>query len=123
MTGRVSEESNESFNGVLAKVKRLLACMPATVGRVELINARTQANLKEEIIEPKLSIINAGQSSKRVPYKSRAASTESAKIASSVVSYMKFKGKRYFKLTNRNMLPEMWRDTYEWYAGWVAPKV
>ena len=32
MDGRVSEESNESFDGVLASVKRLFESMPATVG-------------------------------------------------------------------------------------------
>ena len=122
MTGRVSEESNESFNGVLAKVKRLLASMPATVGRVELINARTQANLKGEILEPKLIIMNAGKGSKRGPYKIRAPGNEGTKIATSVVSYVEFKGKRYFQLTNGNMLPEKWRNIYEWYAGRVAPK-
>ena len=122
MTGRVSEESNESFNGVLARVKRLLASMPATVGRVELINARTQANLKGEILEPKLIIMNAGKGSKRGPYKIRARDNEGTKIVTSVVSYVEFKGKRYFQLATGNMLPEKWRDIYDWYAGRVAPK-
>ena len=122
MAWRVWEESNESFNAVLAKVKGILACMPATVGRVELIDARTQGNLKGEILQPKLIIMKASEGNKRGPYKIRATSAKSVKIVSSVVGYVDFKGEQYFQLTNGNLLPEAWRDIYEWYAGRVAPK-
>ena len=69
--------------------------------------------MKGEILEPKLVILNANEGSKRGPYKSRAASTDSVKIASSVVKYVEIKGKCYLKLTNSNMLQELWRDKYE----------
>ena len=35
MAGRVSEESNEAFNAVLANVKQMLRTMPATGGRMK----------------------------------------------------------------------------------------
>ena len=66
--------------------------------------------------------MNAGKGSKRGPYKIRARGNEGTKIVTSVVSYVEYKGKRYFQLTNGNMLPEKWRDIYDWYAGRVAPK-
>ena len=59
MAGRVLEESNESFNTVLAKVNKMVACMPGTVSRVGLINNQTQGNLKSEIMEPKLVVMDA----------------------------------------------------------------
>ena len=122
MAGRVSEESNEAFSGTLAKVKRLLACMPATVGRIELVNARTQGNLKGEILEPKLIIRSAIVGKQRGPYKSRLESANSGKLVSSVVRSVEFNQKRYFELTNGNLILETWTDIYEWYAGGVAPK-
>ena len=66
--------------------------------------------------------MNACKGSKRGPYKARARNNENTKIVSSVVSYVEFKGKRFFQLTNGNMVPEKWRDIYEWYAGRVAPQ-
>ena len=50
MTGRISEESNEAFNATLANVKSRLRCMPTTSTRIETTNARTQANLNEEVL-------------------------------------------------------------------------
>ena len=49
MAGRVSEESNEAFNAVLANVKRMLRCMSATVGRIKTINQQTQVKLKSSV--------------------------------------------------------------------------
>ena len=58
MAGRVSEESNESFNSVMANMKKMLQRMHSTVGRIDLLNYRAQGNLKPEIIEEKLKILN-----------------------------------------------------------------
>ena len=33
-----------------------------------------------------------------------------------------YKGRAFFKLTDGSLLPEEWRDIYEWLAGRVAPK-
>ena len=119
----MSEESNESFNSVLDKTKKILACMPATVGRVDLINARTQGNLNGNILTPKMVVLSkASKGSKRGPYKKRAASMHSVKIISSVVGEVVYNGVRYFRLTSGNLLPERWRDMFEWFAGRVAPQ-
>ena len=56
MTGRISEESNEAFNGTLATVKSKLKSMPTTATRVEVTNARTQSNLKGEILDLKVAL-------------------------------------------------------------------
>ena len=122
MSGRVSEESNEAFNGTLAKVKALLRCMPGTIQRVELTNARTQGNLKEEILNEKIEILKSIEGSKRGPQKSGPARNGHGKIVSSTVGFIEFKGEQYFKLTNGNLLPAIWRDIYEWYAGGMAPQ-
>ena len=42
MAGRVSEESNESFNSVMANMKKMLQSMGSTVGRIDLLNYRAQ---------------------------------------------------------------------------------
>jgi len=51
MSGWISKESNETFNGTLVKVKALLRCMPGTIQRVELTNARIQENLKGGLLD------------------------------------------------------------------------
>ena len=56
MAGSILEESNDSSNAVLANMKRLLQCMPATVGQKELVNTRTKGNLKGEFLKPKTKI-------------------------------------------------------------------
>ena len=56
MMCRVSEESPEGYNATLAKTKRLLNRMPFKNKRVQTITARTQANLKEVVLEPRLVI-------------------------------------------------------------------
>ena len=50
MTGRISEESNKAFNVTLAEIKKQLRCMPTTMTRIEVTNARTQSNLNGEIL-------------------------------------------------------------------------
>ena len=67
--------------------------MSVTVGRVDLMYVQMQGNLKGGMLEPKLVILNGGQSSKRGLYKSRVTSAESAKITSTVVSCVEFKEK------------------------------
>ena len=42
MTGRVSEESLESFNSVLGEIKRVLWSMPTTTGQMKETNEQMQ---------------------------------------------------------------------------------
>ena len=56
MAGRVFEESLESFNAVLAKVKRVLRGSSTTIGQMKKINERMQENLKEEVSKDRMMI-------------------------------------------------------------------
>ena len=73
-------------------------------------------------MEPKLIIKEATEGSKRGPYKPRETVADGVKGLLSVASYKTFKDKRYFKLTNGNLLLEIWKDVYKWYAERVDPK-
>ena len=122
MTGRVSEEGNESFNSTLDKKKDILKSMPATVGRVTLVNARTQGNLNGEVLVPKLKVAGACKGSERGCYTPRVRSDANVKMVSSVVEEVVHNGERYFRLSSGNLLPEKWRDMWEWFGGRVAPQ-
>ena len=70
MAGRISEESNEAFNGTLADIKAMLRCMPTTTTRVEVTNARTQSNLNGDIMQEKIVLKTGITGKKRGPQKS-----------------------------------------------------
>ena len=123
MAGRVSEESNESFNHVMDKKMTLLASMPITVGQVNLVNARTQGNLKADVSDKKMSIVEKGKGKKRGPYGPRQRYDNGTKVVTSVNGSVTFRGEQYFKLTNSNLVPEKYRDIYEWYEGRKVPKI
>ena len=122
MAGRISEESNEAFNGTLAEVKARLRCMPTTEKRVEVTNARTQSNLKGDILEEKLVLQSSIVGKKRGPQKARVRASDEVMVVTSVGGYLEFKGESYFVLTNGNLLPKIWEDIYQWFAGGLAPK-
>ena len=124
MAGIVSEESNESFNSVLENIKDRLKGMPATTGKAKLMCARTQGNTKEAIVDPKRKITNKCTGRKRGTYRVRVTNRCcGGTVVSSVVDEEVYKGKKYFKTTNGLMLPEDWRDVYDWIVGRVAPKI
>jgi len=56
MTGRVSEESNKSFNATLAEIKYRVKCMPMAKQRIENTNAHMQGNPKGDILGEKISL-------------------------------------------------------------------
>jgi hypothetical protein len=123
MAGRVSEESNESFNHVMDKKMTLLSSMPITVGRVSLVNARTQGNLKADVSDKKLFIMEKGKGKKRGLYRRRQRHDTGTKVVTSIIGLVTFQGEQYFKLSNSNLVPEKYRDIYEWYEGRKAPKI
>jgi hypothetical protein len=123
MAGRVSEESNESFNHVMDKKMTLLASMPITVGRVNLVNARTQGNLKADVSDKKMFIAEKGTGKKRGPYGPRQRHDTGTKVVTSVSGLVTFRDEQYFKLATGNLVPEIYRDMYEWYEGRKAPKI
>ena len=123
MTGRVSEESNESFNATLAEIKDRVKTMASHTQRIEITNARTQGNLKGEILDEKVQLKRATMGNKRGPQKARAQRVESGAVMTLGCQYVSFKGESYFKLSNGNMIPRKWQDIYEWVAGGIAPLV
>jgi hypothetical protein len=122
MAGRISEESNEAFNGTLAEVKSRLRCMPTTEKRVEVTNARTQSNLKGDILMEKIALQSSITGKKRGPQKARVRAYDEVAVVNSAGGIVEFKGVSYFVLSNGNWLPKMWEDIHHWFAGGVAPK-
>ena len=98
MTGRISEESNEAFNGTLADIKTRLQCMSTTSARVEVTNARMRNNLKEEILHDKVKLQDAITGKKRGRLKARARNVDDIALSSVDSEYIMFKGVIYLKL-------------------------
>ena len=122
MAGRVSEESLESFNAVLAEVKSVLRGLPTTTGRMKKINERMQGNLKEEVSKDRMMIEEKYTGAKRGKYKERKRYDDRTKVVSSVQGTAVYKGERFFVLTDGSWLREEWKDIYDWFAGRLAPK-
>ena len=122
MAGRISEESNEAFNGTLATVKSKLKSMPTTVTRVEVTNARTQSNLKGEIFDLKVALQEGTAGKKRGQQKPRATRVEDMMLSSMCSEYVEFKGEIFVKLVSGNLLPKVWEDLYHWFGSVIVPK-
>ena len=122
MTGRISEESNEAFNGTLADIKTRLRCMPTTSARVAVTNARTQNNLKGEILHDRMKLQDAITGKKRGSLKARARNVDDIALSSVDSEYIMFKGVNYLKLKSGNLLPKIWEDLYQWFGSAIAPK-
>ena len=69
MTGRVSKERLESFNAVLAEVKRVLWELSTMRGQIKKINEKMQGNLKEEVSKDRMMIKEKYTGEKRGKYK------------------------------------------------------
>ena len=95
MPGRVSEESNESFNHIMDKKMTLLASMPITVGRVNLVNARTQGNLKADVSDKKLFISEKGTGKKRGPYGPHQRHDTGTKLVTSIIGLVTVRDEQY----------------------------
>ena len=71
MTGRVSEEGGEAFNGVQKHTKSSLGCMPSNSRRINKIAERSQGNLKGDVMRSRLQINDTTTREKRGTYKAR----------------------------------------------------
>ena len=92
MAGRISEEINKAFNVTLADIKTRLQCMPTTSTRVEVTSARTQSNLKGEVLEHRVVLQDAIIGKKRRQMKTRARDTDNIAITFVDDEYIEFKG-------------------------------
>ena len=125
MAGRVSEESNESFNALLAEIKRVLRSMPTTMGRQNKINERLQCNLKEDVSREMDKVLTERTGKKRGKYVARKRVDDNVKVVLSLVDGddgIEYNGEMMFKLSDGSLLPEKYRDVYEWFAGRIPPK-
>ena len=68
-------------------------------------------------------IMEKGTGKKRGPYGLRQRHDTGKEVVTSVSGLVTFRNKQYFKLTNGNLVPEIYCDMYEWYEGRKAPKI
>ena len=122
MAGRVSEESNEAYNGTLKHVKGPLRAMPVKGKRIETITNRAQRNIKGPVLDAKLKTQSSIKGKRRGPQKKKAMVTEDRYVVGNGGGVHEIDGERYVLLPTGNLLPECWMDIYEWFEGGKAPK-
>jgi len=122
MAGRVSEESLEAFNAVLAEIKKVLRSMPVTTVRMNKINERIQGNLKQDVVKDRVMIEEKYTGAKRGKYRPRKRYDDGTKVVGLVRETRTFRGETYVVLPDGSWLREEWSDIHDWYAGRVAPK-
>ena len=122
MTGRVSKERLESFNAVLAEVKRVLWELSTMRGQIKKINEKIQGNLKEEVSKDRMMIEEKYTGEKRGKYKEQKRYNDRTKVVLSVQGTTVYKGIRFFVSTEGSWLREEWKDIDDWFAGRLAPK-
>ena len=79
--------------------------------------------MKVDVSDEKLFIMEKGKGKKRGVYRPRQRQDNGTKLVTSIIGSVTFRGEQYFKLTNSNLVPEKYRDIYEWYEGRKAPKI
>ena len=122
MTGHVSEESNESFNGMLAEIKNHLKSMQGTKQRIGVTNSRTQGHLKGGILEERICLQTKITGKKRVLQKPRQRTIDNGTVLAMECGDVMLNGESYYRLTNGNMLPPKWCDLYDWFAVGMASR-
>ena len=124
MAGRASEESNESYNSELETIKERLRTMKTTVGKVRVLNARSQSNLKSSVLAPKKKIMESTTGKERGHYKVKSKTeTREGKIVPFMThEEVEWAGKSYIRLSNNMLVPTDWEDICEWIVGRKVPK-
>ena len=122
MAGRVSEESNEAYNGTLDDTKTTLRCMPSHTRRINKVTERSQGNLKGEVLESRLVIQKAKKSRRSGPYKHRVLDQDRRAVRILTEEYIEVDGESYVVLNSGNLLLKKWVDIFEWFAGGRAPR-
>ena len=104
MTGRISEESNEGFNGTLADIKERLRCMPSHKERIHLTSAQTQGNLNGNILEEKLAIRASIEGKRRGPQKDKVQIADERSVVGGSGDSVLLRGDTYLRLQNGNLI-------------------
>ena len=68
-------------------------------------------------------IAEKGTGKKRGPCGPHQRYDTGTKVVTSISGLVTFRDEQYFKLTNGNLVLEIYRDMYEWYEGRKAPKI
>ena len=90
--------------------------------RVKNCSERGQVNLKSKVIGHRLEILENISGKKRGSYKDRTRAEETRKVLSGAGSIREIKGERFVVLARGNLLPEVWRDIYDWFWDGKVPK-
>ena len=122
MTGRVSEEGGEAFNGVQKRTKSSLGCMPSDSRRIQKIAERSQGNLKGDVMRRRLQTRETTTKKKRGTYKARRTNEEYRTIVSITEQVRVVDGEEYTVLQSGSLLLKKWSDIYEWFRGGRAPQ-
>ena len=122
MTGRVSEEGAEAFNGVQKHTKSLLGCMPSNSRRINKIAERSQGNLKGDVMRRRIQIRDTTTKKKRGTYKARRTNEDHRTIVSITEQVRVVDGEEYTVLQSGSLLLKKWSDIFEWFCGGKAPR-
>ena len=71
MVGRVSEESNEAYNGILANTKKVVKCTVSHNKRIAKIAERLHGKLKGRVMRSRLQIEKENSGKRRGLHKPR----------------------------------------------------
>ena len=93
-----------------------------TNNRVQVTTAQSHGNLKGSTLNEKLAIEKRIKGKKRGPRGPRARRLDERRVVLGEGGIEQFNGDRYLKLQSGSLLPEVWQDVYEWFAGGVAPR-
>ena len=96
--------------------------MPVTAQRQKKVNERLQGNLKAEVANNSALVREKTTGAKRKKYGPRKRYDDRTKVVSSVADTLVFKDEVLFALPDTSLLPEKWRDVWDWYGGRHAPK-
>ena len=90
--------------------------------RVRKWNERSQVNLKGEVVGHKKEIVNKIKGNKRGPYGARSRTFDDREVLLRAGSIRVVGGERFVVLASGKLLPEDWKDIYDWFWGGRAPK-
>jgi len=86
--------------------------MPTTTTRVEVMNTRTQSNLKGEILDYKEKLQEGITCKKKEVQNARTRSVEDMILTSMSSEYVEFKGGLFVKLVSGSLLPKASENLY-----------